>query len=156
MWTKGQIIDDMYAELSLAGYVFDLDAEEVQNALRRLDMMMATWDTKGLRLGYMLSSNEESDIGQDSGLPDGAIEAVVLNLALRIAPGKGKVLSQQTRALAKQALDALMSVAAMPSPQQLQGTLPRGAGNRRAYRNNFFRNPVTPLTVADGDAPITY
>ena len=56
-WTKREIVEEAYGELALAGYVFDLDPEEEQAALRKLDTMMAVWDARGVRLGYPLASS---------------------------------------------------------------------------------------------------
>src|SRR5437868_8121035 len=62
-WTKEQLIDEAFAELRLAGYTFDIAPEEKQTALRRMDTMMATWEGRGIRVGYPLpSSPDGSDI----------------------------------------------------------------------------------------------
>jgi hypothetical protein len=153
-WTKEQLIDEAFAELRLAGYTFDITPEEKQTALRRMDTMMATWEAKGVRVGYPLpSSPDDSNISDDSGLPDSATEAVFLNLAKRLAPGFGKQLSAQTLSAARDAYDTLLWAAARPPQQQLPSTTPRGAGNR-PWRNAvspFFPVPETdPLTLSAG------
>lgn len=154
MWTKRQLIEEAFGELALAGYVFDLTPEEMQTALRRMDTMLATWDGKGIRLGYALTAGPDtSDLDQPSGLPDAANEAVYLNLAIRLAAGFGKPLQASTLAAAKQAYDALITAAAMPTQQQLRDTLPRGAGNKpwRTAGNPFISPPdLEPLRVGEG------
>ena len=124
-WTKGQIVDEALAELAL-GSAFDVDPEEREACLRKLDAMMATWDAKGVRVGY----NGPGALADDSGLPLSAVETVSLNLAIRCAPGYGKVLSPQTLATARAGYDTLLIAAAMPPQQQLP-SMPRGAGNRQ-------------------------
>ncbi len=47
-WTKGEIVQKAYAELALAGYVYDLEPEEMQEALTTLDLQMAEWQTRGI------------------------------------------------------------------------------------------------------------
>ena len=55
-WTKRQFINAALEEIGLASYVFDIQPEELESALRRLDAMMADWNAKGIRIGYPLSS----------------------------------------------------------------------------------------------------
>mgnify|MGYP003525752305 CR=1 FL=1 len=53
-WTKRQFVTQAFEEIGLAAYVFDLTPEQLQSALRRLDSMMASWNAKGIRLGYQI------------------------------------------------------------------------------------------------------
>lgn len=146
-WTKRQIVEEAYGELAIAGHVFDISPEEQEAALRRLDLMMAVWDARGIRLGYPLASSpDDSDLDQDSGLPDSAIEPVYMNLAKRLAAGKGKALTQGTLQAAKDGFDLLLRVAAYPQQQQLPNTLPRGAGSR-PWRTG--QSPFMPTPTAD-------
>ena len=154
MWTKGQIIDQAFEELGLAGHVFDMTPEEQQSALRRLDTMMALWEAKGVRVGYLLASApNDSDLNAASGLPDAAVEASYLNLAMRLAAAFGKVLSTDTRRAAREAYDTLLWAAAQPIEQQLPNTMPRGAGNKpwRSVNHPFFGRPDgSPLGTSQG------
>jgi hypothetical protein len=158
-WTKNQLIDQAFEEIGLASYVFNIGPEQRQGALRRLDSMMATWNAKGIRLGYALpSSPDASDGTQDSGLPDSANEAVYTNLAVKIAPMVGKQVSQDTRNAASQGFNVLMSRATFPPQQQLPNTLPRGAGNKpwRTANNPFMPTPTDPLMAAEGGDQIEF
>ncbi|MES2352079.1 MAG: packaged DNA stabilization gp4 family protein [Pseudomonadota bacterium] len=158
-WTKGEFVDEAFSECAMQGYVFDVGPEAREGALRRLDAMMAQWNAVGIRLGYALpSSPSTSDIDAESGVPDSANEAVFMNLAIRIASGFGKVLSQDTRNIAKGAYDTLMSRAAYPPQQQLPNTLPQGAGNKPWRRNDspFMPTPVDPLLGTEGSDQITF
>jgi hypothetical protein len=151
-WTKRQFVTQAFEEIGLAAYVFDLTPEQMQSALVRLDSMMASWNAKGIRLGYPVpSSPQNSDLDEQSNVPDSANEAVYLNLGIRLAPGFGKVVSVETKAAAKSAFDTLLSRAAMPPEQQLPGTMPSGAGNKpwRVYDDPFLRPPVDPLLAGE-------
>lgn len=158
-WTKRDLITEAYAELGLAESNFDLQPEELQTALRRLDTMMALWDGKGIRIGYALPANpRDSDLDQDSGLPDGALETVYLNLALRLAPGFGKAVSVDTRRSAGAGYERLLIEAAQPLAPQQPNTMPRGAGNKpwRPLSSPYFPKPeANPLQItAGGDLDI--
>lgn len=150
-WTKAQIASEAYAELRLAGYEFDISPEEQMTAVRRLDALIATWESSGLSMGYNFAPNyADMDPGAESGLADSDIEAAYLNLAIRIAATVGKQLAPDTRKAARDSLDAIRKRAAMPLQQQLQRTLPRGAGNKSlgGIVSPFFPAPDTsPLAV---------
>lgn len=156
-WTKGQLVDRAFSENGLNPNVFNVDPDKLQEALGSLDAMIGTWNGKGIRLGYPLpSSPGDSDLAQDSGLPDSAIEAVYLNLAIRIAPGVGKQVSPDTRASANAAYNVLLARAAFP-PQQPSKNLPAGAGNKPWRRvSPFLPTPVDPLLAAEGGDQIEF
>ena len=148
-YTKREIIDLAFQEIGLAAYVFDLQPQQIEGALRRLDTMMATWNGKGIRLGYPLpSSPGNSDPDQDCDVPDDAFEAMGLNLAVRIAPGYGKTVSPDTKSVAKTAYNQLMAQSAKPIEMQLDRfSIPAGAGNKtwRESRDPFLLQEADPL-----------
>lgn len=157
-WTKRQFVAQAFEEIGLASYVFDLSPEQMESALRRLDSMMATWNSKGIRLGYPIpSSPQDSNLDAETGVPDSANEAIYLNLGIRLAPSFGKTVSADTKAAAKMAYDSLLSRAAMPMEQQMPAHMPAGAGNKpwRNTDNPFLTPPVDPL-LAGQDGPIEF
>ena len=152
MWTKGQLIAEAYGELALAGYEFDITPDEQQAGLRRLDAMMARWDSQGIRIGYALNASPDgSDPADASGVSAECVEAVYMNLAVNIAASKGKALAQSTKAAAKTAFDALLSavVRGQTTQQQLAGGTPKGAG-LKPWRNSG----ASPFITAPNTAPI--
>lgn len=156
-WTKNQLIEHAFAEIGLAPDVFNVGPEQIQRALRSLDAMMATWNGKGIRLGYPLpSSPDDSDITQDSGIPDSANETVYTSLAIRIAPGVGKQVSVDTKTTAAAGYAVLLARAAFP-PQQQSKTLPSGAGNKPSRTYQPFLPPAPdPLLAAQGGDQIDF
>lgn len=159
MWTKLQLIEQAYDELALAGYVFDLTPDELQSALRLMDGMLATWEGKGVHLGYVMPATpDDSDINGPSGLPDRANEAVYMNLAVRRAAGLGKALTAATQRAAREGYAALLVPLANPRPQQLPGTLPLGAGNRSpfGFRRVYFPEPVVDPLPVDSAGDLEY
>lgn len=153
-WTKRQLVAEGLGEVGLASFEFDTTPDEQQMVLRRLDTMMATWEARGVRVGYRFpASPDASNLDDDSGLPDSAVETAYLNLAIRIAPSFGKVVSGETKKNARDGWDLLLVAAAQPIEQQLPSTLPRGAGQKpwRAQNQPFFPRPSTdPLVVDQG------
>jgi hypothetical protein len=154
-WSKRQFIEQAFNEAGLASYVFDLSPEQLQSALRQLDAMMATWNGRGIRIGYPLpDSPGASDIDALTDVPDRANEAIYLNLALRIAPGYGRQLMPSTSASAKAAYDVLLSYAAMPPEMQLPKGVPLGAGNKPFVWGRQFTGPPDDPLLAGPDGVI--
>jgi len=157
-YSKRQFVASAFEEIGLASYAFDLQPQQFESALRRLDAMMASWNALGIRLGYPLPSSPQfSDIDAESEVPDSANEAIITNLAVKIAPGYGKQVMPDTKATAKETYNTLLSRAAAPLEQQLPGTMPSGAGNKpwRVYDDPFLRPPVDPV-LAGQDGPIEF
>jgi len=158
-WTKRQFVIQAYEELGYADYVFDLEPEQFQAAARRLDSMMATWNGRGLRLGYpMPSSPELTDLDTETNVPDAANEAIYTNLACRLAATIGKTLPMETKTIARDAYRQLLLKIAQPMEKQFPQTLPKGQGNKPwRYDNDdpFMPSPDDPLTVGN-DGPLDF
>lgn len=157
-WTKRQFVTQAFDEIGLASYVFDLTPEQLQFALVRLDTMIASWNALGIRLGYPLpSSPQDSDLDEQTDVPDSSNEAIYTNLAIKLAPSYGKQVMTDTKITAKASYNTLLSRAALPMEQQLPGTMPAGAGNKswRNYDDPFIRRPIDPV-LAGQDNPIEY
>jgi len=150
-WTKRQFVLQAYEEIGLAVYAYDLSPEQLQSGMKKMDAMIATWNGRGIRLGYPIPSNpQNSDLDQMTEVPDSANEAIYLNLALRIAPSFGKIITLETRQSAHQAYQVLLSRAVMPNEMQISG-LPKGAGYKAIDNSPFLDKPSNPiLTGQDG------
>lgn len=152
-WTKRDIIGQAFSEIGLATYTFDLMPEQWEGALRRLDAMIAQWENKGIRLAWPLpTSFAASSLDEDSNAPDTALEALYLNLAVRLAPGYGKTPSPDTKSLASTAYKTLLAQAAQPIPMQIDNmAVPAGAG-WKGWQNTpypFLDPPVERLSEGD-------
>lgn len=144
-YTKSELVHAALNEIGISDYDYDIGPEQTESALQSLDRMMGSWNGRGIRLGYPLpSSAKNSELEDDSNIPDSAWEATVTNLALRLAPSYGKTVSIDTRIIAKSSLNTLWSISAKPTAMQLN-TLPKGAGYK-AIQNAFSTGPVDKLT----------
>lgn len=153
-YTKRQLVEAAMAEIGLASYAFDLMPEQREGALRRLDSMMAEWNGRGLRLGYPVPDNpSESDIDDSSNVPDAAWEAIITNLALRVAPSYGKQVNVETKITARHSLNTLLARAAMPSEMKLH-EMPSGAGNKNI--DSPFISTPNPDLLAGQDATLDF
>ena len=152
-YTKRQFITAAFEEVGLASYVFDLQPEQLQSALRKLDAMMAMWNAKGLRLGYPIpSSPENSDLDEETGVSDDANEAIALGLGIRLAPSFGKIPMPETKQFANYAYKTLLARQSQPLERQITG-LPKGAGHKswRVDDSPFLRDAdESPLQIEEG------
>lgn len=158
-WTKLDLVGAAFEEIGLAGYEFDLTADEQASALRKADALAAYWNTLGIRIGYVLPSTPGgSDINAQSGITDNAYQAFATALGIRLAPSFGKSVSVETKIAAKQSFDALLAEMMSDPPRvQLPGTMPAGAGNRR-FRGTIrpFLTPPVQHIAAGPDADLEF
>ena len=153
-YSKRQYVEAAFEEIGMANYVFDLQPEQLESAMRRLDAMMAEWNAKGIRLGYpMPSSPQQSDLDEQTYVPDSANQAIITNLAMRIAPGYGKQVMAGTMATAKSSYNTILSKATFPTEKQFPDTLPSGAGNKPWMYDVFLPGPEDQV-LAGQDGPI--
>lgn len=153
-WTKRQFVHAAFEEIGLANYDFDLQPEQMDSAVRKLDAMMAQWNASGIQTGYSISQNP--DLDQRTRVPDGANEAIYLALAIRLAGSVGKVVSMDLKQNAKQAKDALLRSLVHVHQVRLPTSLPLGAGNkcRRHFvfpvQDNVVSEPEPSLEFING------
>lgn len=154
-WTKREVVTNAFEEIGLASYVFDLQPEQLQAGLRRLDNMMATWNSRGLRLGYPLpDSPGGSDLDEETNVTDEAIEAMVGNLAIRLAPLFGKTVSPDTKAAARSAYVALLNRRTNTLEKAIDvDAVPAGQGTKywRQYGDPFLIPEDRGITAGPDD-----
>ncbi len=156
-WTKRQFVMQAFEEIGYASYTYDLQPEQLQAGLRRLEALIATWNGRGIRLGYPLSSNpDDAELDVSSNVPDSANEAIYTNLAIRIAPIVGKEIKKETSMAARSSYMELLSRFTKPQEQQLPNTMPAGAGNKPWRQDNPFLPGPEDQIDAGGDGPIQF
>lgn len=151
-YSKKQIIIDAFEEIGITDLSFELDAGEMVSALRKLDRMIASWEMDAIYLGYPLAqSPNESDINQNSNVPDYALNAVVLNLACNLAYSKGRELSRDYISKSRDAYKDLISYNKTPPVMNLDSRTPLGQGNREYGNcyNKFVRNNSETINTAN-------
>lgn len=154
-WTKGDIVQRALEELGIASYIFDLQADELNSCLNRLDSMIAMWELKGLTIGYNLPSAPNVSVPTDaSGLADTYIEPVAACLALRIAPMWGKQPLPQTYRTAKDGYSMLL-VNIIGIPQMARpSTMPVGAGNKPTLGQSEYFTETDPLSTTNNNLTV--
>jgi hypothetical protein len=150
---KRQIIEMAYSECAMAGYEFGRAAEEITDALARLNAMMAEWKTfKGIDLGYDQPHYGVGNPDGLSGIPHEALNVVASYLALRIAPMMGAALSAEAKGNLARALSLLEAhYAQIPTMPMAANTL-RGAGRGAGlYYGPFINHTAEDVNLLPED-----
>ncbi|MBB4857008.1 hypothetical protein HNO88_000305 [Novosphingobium chloroacetimidivorans] len=131
MTTKRQLIEQMFVECGVNGWEYDIQPEEKQKALTRLDALMAELAGRGMALGY--NAPDEiggGDLDDELGVPDQAFYGLAVLGAERLSPTMGKTQSVATRQALTAAMKAVRSAALVLVPDQAVGNMRVGSGNR--------------------------
>lgn len=136
--TKRLVIDMAYNEVRLAVPEFQINPGELNRALLLLDILMDEWAVSGIYLGYNAptipgNGNLEDPIG----IPNAALHATALYLAMRISPSFGKkMMTESAGALATAMLNLRGMTVRIPNSRYPR-TTPIGQGNRWWFFNNY-------------------
>lgn len=140
-WTKDEIIKQAFGEIGLAAYVFDLTPEDLEDAVRILDSMMAQWIKNGIVFDPPYPATVSPGGGSLSvatNAPPEAVAPMYYNLAVRLAPSNGKTPSPETMRNARDGYSLLAQSITIPEIQMV-GMI-RGAG---------AKTPVDPFILED-------
>ena len=151
MTTKRDIVTAAFAEIGLADYVFDLQPEQLEHAKTSLDRMAATWNGQGIAIAYPLGASDLDDVLP---VPDWAHDALVMGLAVRLAPGFGKMVSPDTKAAAMAALNivrgrCITRIAMVPDTM----AIPAGAGHKTTDGSRLYLD-LPDATLDNPSGPI--
>ncbi len=151
-YTKRQFIESALEEIGLASYVFQMQPQELQSALKRLDSMVMSWQAKGITIGWPVSIDpDNADLDTVTECPLIANEAIITNLAVKLAPSYGKIVQTETKVAAKKAYNNLLAFKINPKSMSLPDTMPLGAGNKPWREDKEFVNsPEADLINAAG------
>tara|TARA_R110002153_G_C13303360_1_gene495848 strand:+ start:174 stop:1004 length:831 start_codon:yes stop_codon:yes gene_type:complete len=143
METAADVIKSALQELLVQASESPLEPSEYQDGIKYLNRMMAGYSVKGINLGYTKVTNIADPITVD----DGALEGIVFNLALKLAPQYGAQVPQMLYENAKDGRKAMLRLSVNVKPSQYPDTLPMGSGNQNGsyyYQDNFYPDNSKP------------
>lgn len=149
-YTKRTIIEQAHAEIGLGSYAYDAQPEDLQDALLRLNALMAQWSGDGAQVGWPSVNSELVDeLDSDSQLPPDAVRGVICALAVDIAPGFGKEPSRSTKVAARQG-KVLMTKKSVKAPQMKMDatSIPLGSGWKWQWQINL---PASDSEIEEGE-----
>lgn len=151
--TKGDLVNAALRKLGIASNATLTDAEpqSVEDAVNDLEMMMAEWlggdDSPGIDVGYAFADVDVAPTtGDDHGMKNNAMNAVITNLACRIAPDYVVEPTSKLVMTARYGKEQLVKLSAMSRAKSAKckagypNRMPIGSGNRLATTNgwNYF------------------
>ena len=153
-WKKDEIVKYALEEIGIPQN--EVQAQEIESGISRLNILLAGWNVDGIRLGAPLSSSPDVlDTNQDTELPDWAVRAAITNLALELAPSYGRQISPTTIVAAKKAKKILRNQAGYPVPDQVFNShLPLGAGNATSGQGRTFVGDAEETILAGNDSEL--
>ncbi len=138
METASSLITDAFAEILLQANEQEIQSVDFQTGMRYLNRMMGAWDASGLSFGYTKVSKASDPIT----VPDGAIEGMIFNLALRLAPQFDMPVTNELRVNARNGLKAIRRFAVTTTQAPYPCTLPIGSGNEQSgYQADYHFYP---------------
>lgn len=138
--TKRLVINMAYDEVRLAVPEFQINPSELNTQLTKLDMLMDEWAVSGIYLGYNAPRVPGTgDLEDEIGIPNAALHATSLYLALRISPAFGKALSAETKIAMALSLSNLRGMTLRIPSMRLPRNTPLGQGTQNNLGN--FMNP---------------
>lgn len=149
--TKGSLVLRALRRAGLASSAMLLapEPESIQDGLRDLEDMMASWEADGVALSYRYTGAPEPQPEEEAGVPDWAVNAIAHNLALIMCVDNQRPPPDRLVTLAFNDLRIVKSrLVTVPSLQR-RNDMPRGIGNATGASpwgyDRFYRetDPVT-------------
>lgn len=129
--TKRQLVEQAFTECSINGWEYDIEPDEKDTALTRLDALMRELQGRDLELGYSFPAQiGTGSLDDQLGCADQAFFALAILLAERLCPTMGKTQSKESRIALHNAMKALRSATTQIPTMQLAIGTPLGSGNK--------------------------
>lgn len=125
MATAAQVIRAILQEIIVQESEQDIEAPEAQDAIFAMNNYMTALDAQGVSLGYTIVQ----DLGDDITIPDGALQGLVMNVAMVVAGQFGAEVRNTTAQAARMGMDAMRKLGINLRAMDFPCTLPVGSGN---------------------------
>lgn len=125
MTTALEIIIDASEEIGYKAAEVPMEAADIQLGLRKLNDMLAEWNGSGIKLGASPVELPADTVR----IPRGAVAAVKLNLAGRLAVPFKQPITPELAAAIRASTQSLLRMLVKPIDVQFPSTMPSGSGN---------------------------
>lgn len=163
--TKGDLVLAALRKLGVASNatLTDVEPQSVEDGVNDLEMMMAEWSGltgSGIDVGYIFADVDTSpEAGDAHGLSNNALNAVIFNLACRIAPDYGMEAGAKLITTARYGKEQIVKLSASSRAKSLwkkngyPNRMPVGSGNRMATGNGIYYYHRNEVSDADSTTP---
>ena len=135
MATAEEIITDALGEILVQASEQSVEPEAMQTSIRYLNRMMSEWAARGMSLGFTIITNPADSVT----VPDGALNAVVYNLAIKLSQQYDAPITVNLASSAKDGMSAVLDLSVTSGATQMPSTMPLGSGNE-GFLNNGSRH----------------
>ena len=132
--TVQQLADDALLQIMVAGSEAPLAADDMADFIYSLNRYMASLVAIGINLGF----SEVSSASDQLTVPDGAIDGLTSNMAIKLAPKYGGVVTPELRMDAKDGMETLRVLGQSIPQSAYPTTLPVGSGNEWSWGPNYY------------------
>ena len=141
MTTAETIIGDAFSEVTNSGDEAPIKADDMQFAIRTLNRMVLSWN---FPIGWTVIVNP-ADLITVTAIAE---EALVKNLAAKLAPAYDSIVTTELKGAARGSLASLRRAVITIQPSRLPSRLPTGTGN--ALTSTFYPPQGAELINEDG------
>lgn len=146
MSKAGELISDALEEILVNQDESPEEPSDVQSAIRAMNRMIAAWNYP---LGYTVVDNVDDEVTVIAA----AEEAIVKNLAIRLAPQFDAIVTLDLKNAAKGALASLRRIVIVVGEASYPSRLPVGSGNQH-HNRTFYPPSDAELVQEEGGSII--
>lgn len=132
--TVQQVADEAMSLILVKGAESSLTGDEMQAFIYSLNKWMASLLAMGINLGYTVVANA-SDVVT---VPDGALDGIASNMAIKMSPQFGGIVSPELREDARDGLNIIRILGNTMNNTKYPTTLPIGSGNWWQWGPNYY------------------
>ena len=150
MATAAQVTKAILQEILVHGSESELEAVEFQDTVFTMNNYMTAQDASGIKLGYTVVT----DLGDEITIPNGALQGLISNVAIMVAPQFGATVEQSLIAKAQMGLSAMRKLGVSQERMRFPSTLPRGSGNESnttGREDHFFHDDQDSVLTETGN-----
>ena len=150
--TAESIISSALLDVGVRASESPLEPDEIADSIRYLNRMMASYAVEGVNIGYTVVSTLADPIT----VPDGAIDGMIANLAIRLHPQftlPGTPIDLTLAQAAEDGKEVLMALGIESiGPTAYPDTLPIGSGNESGFIDNqyFYAGDLDEIESEEG------
>ena len=132
MATAAQVTKAILQEILVRSVEAPLEPDELQDTIFAMNNYMTALDADGVHLGYTVVSS----LGDEVTVPAGALQGLIANVAIDVAPQFGATVSQALVLKAKKGMSAMRKLGITIGTMSYPDSLPVGSGNEGDWYNN--------------------
>ena len=134
METAQSVVNDILQEILVQGSEQAIQAVDAQTCIRYMNRFMASLSATGVSLGY----TSVSSLADSITIPEGAIEGLIYNTAIRLCSSYDIQPNQFLQINARESLKAMNLLGVSIGPTSYGPTVPIGSGNEGDFTFNNF------------------